>query len=141
MPCGFASLGARFGACGFTAPGDGAEEAFGSSFGAAGFDAGVGFAEPGVAGVAFCGALGAGFAAGFLSSAGFAPPSASNAARSLRATGGSIVDDGLFTNSPISLSFARAVLLSTPISAAISCTRGLATILLSGRVCPGRADL
>jgi hypothetical protein len=39
------------------------------------------------------------------------------------------------------LSFASATLLSTPSSAAISCTRGLpATILLSGSVCPDRAD-
>jgi hypothetical protein len=34
------------------------------------------------------------------------------------------------------LSLARAVLLSTPSSAAISCTRGLATILLSGADLP-----
>ena len=52
-------------------------------------------------------------------------PSASSAAFSLRATGGSMVDEGLLTNSPISLSLARAILLSTPSSAAISCTRGL----------------
>jgi len=83
----------------------------------------------------------AGFAGAAGLSAGLAAPSASNAARSLRATGGSIVDDGLFTNSPSSLSFARATLLSTPISAAISCTRGFATILLSGRPAPDRADL
>ena len=59
-------------------------------------------------------------------------PSASRAARSLRATGGSILEDGPFTNSPISLSFSRAFLLSMPSSAAISCTRGLATVLLVG---------
>ena len=67
------------------------------------------------------------------------PPSEARAARSLRATGGSIVDEGLLTNSPSSLSLARATLLSTPSSEAISCTRGFATILLSG-VHPGRAD-
>lgn len=56
----------------------------------------------------------------------------SNAARSLRATGGSIVEEGLLTNSPSSFSFARATLLSMPSSDAISCTRGFATVLLSG---------
>ncbi len=58
-------------------------------------------------------------------------PSAARAARSLRATGGSMVDEGLLTNSPSSFSFASATLLSTPSSEAISCTRGFATILLS----------
>jgi hypothetical protein len=83
----------------------------------------------------------AGFAAGVASGADFSEPSASIAARSLRATGGSMVDEGLFTNSPSSLSFASAILLSTPSSAAISCTRGLpATILLSESVHPDRAD-
>lgn len=57
--------------------------------------------------------------------------SAARAARSLRATGGAMVDEGLLTYSPSSFSFARATLLSTPISEAISCTRGFATILLS----------
>ena len=57
--------------------------------------------------------------------------SAARAARSLRATGGSMVDEGLLTNSPSSFSFASATLLSTPSSEAISCTRGFATILLS----------
>ncbi len=66
-------------------------------------------------------------------------PSASRAARSLRATGGSMVDEGPLTNSPSSLSFARAILLSTPSSDAISCTRGLAaTILLSGSTPTGQ---
>src|SRR3546814_15438297 len=43
-----------------------------------------------------------------------------------------MVDEGPLTNSPSSFSFARATLLSTPSSEAISCTRGFATILLSG---------
>jgi hypothetical protein len=43
----------------------------------------------------------------------------------LRATGASTVDDALLTNSPISLSFARTTLLSTPSSFASSCTRAL----------------
>ena len=76
---------------------------------------------------------GAGAAAAAARLCSLAAPSASRAARSLRATGGSMVDEGLLTNSPSSFSFARATLLSTPSSDAISCTRGLAaTILLSG---------
>lgn len=43
------------------------------------------------------------------------------------ATGGSTVDDADFTNSPISFSFSRTNLLSTPNSLASSWTRGLAT--------------
>jgi hypothetical protein len=44
-----------------------------------------------------------------------------------------MLEDGPLTNSPISLSFASATLLSTPSSLATSCTRGFAaTILLSG---------
>ena len=93
----------------------------------------AGLAGPGRAPVdgRAAGALAAG------ASAGFAAPSASRAARSLRATGGAMVDEGLLTYSPSSFSFARATLLSTPISEAISCTRGFATILLSG-VYPGQ---
>ena len=93
----------------------------------------AGFAGPGRAPVDGRGAVV--LAAG--ASAGFAAPSASRAARSLRATGGAMVDEGLLTYSPSSFSFARATLLSTPISEAISCTRGFATILLSG-VHPGQ---
>jgi hypothetical protein len=74
--------------------------------------------------------------AGFLAGAGAASclvrPSAVNASRSLRATGGSIVDDDDLTNSPSVPSFSMTCLLSMPNSAAISCTRGFpATILLS----------
>src|SRR5690606_19109172 len=109
----------------------------GVSAGAA-FLAGPGFG-PGVGAFGEAADLAAGFASVF--SAGFALGSASIAARSLRATGGSTVEDGLYTNSPSSLSIASANLLSTPSSAAISCTRGLAaTILLSGSVRRGRAD-
>ena len=53
------------------------------------------------------------------------PPLAGNASLSRRATGGSIVEDALLTNSPISLSLARTTLLSTPSSFASSCTRAL----------------
>jgi hypothetical protein len=74
--------------------------------------------------------------AGFLAGAGatscFVKPSAVNASRSLRATGGSIVDADDLTNSPSVPSFSMTCLLSMPNSAAISCTRGFpATILLS----------
>src|SRR5205085_1850565 len=58
----------------------------------------------------------------------------SSAARSRRATGASTVLDADLTNSPISLSFASTVLLSTPSSFASSCTRALpATALLTPR--------
>jgi len=76
------------------------------------------------------GALGAG-AAG---AAGAEP--ASRAPRSRRATGASTVLDADLTNSPISLSLARTVLLSTPSSFASSCTRALpGTALLTSRSC------
>jgi len=45
-------------------------------------------------------------------------------------TGGSTVDDADLTNSPISPSFDRTVLLGTPSSFASSWTRTLATLLL-----------
>ena len=120
------------GAAGAGADGAGAAGAAASGAGAAG----AGFAGPGRGpGLAVvAGALAAAGAAGAADSfaAGFAELSASIAARSLRATGGSMVEEGLLTNSPSSFSFASANLLSTPSSAAISCTRGLAaTILLS----------
>jgi hypothetical protein len=51
-------------------------------------------------------------------------------------TGSSIVEEGDLTNSPISLSFSRTNLLSTPNSLASSWTRVLATVLLLARV-PG----
>lgn len=61
---------------------------------------------------------------------------ATNAPRSRRATGASTVLDADFTNSPISFSLARTVLLSTPSSFASSCTRALpATALLTPRSC------
>jgi hypothetical protein len=51
--------------------------------------------------------------------------SAGNASRSLRATGASTVEDGDFTNSPMSLSLSSTCLLVTPSSFASSCTRAL----------------
>jgi hypothetical protein len=53
-----------------------------------------------------------------------------SSSRSRRATGGSTLDEAVLTNSPISCRVASATLDSTPISAAISCTRGFATVLL-----------
>jgi hypothetical protein len=98
-----------------------------SSAGAVGRRGGAGRAVVGVRG----GALGAATAA-----AGAAPPfGASRAPRSRRATGASTVLDADLTNSPISLSLARTVLLSTPSSLASSCTRALpATALLTFEV-------
>mgnify|MGYP007126046172 CR=1 FL=1 len=69
----------------------------------------------------------------------FACASAANALRSRRATGASTVLDADLTNSPISLSLARTVLLSTPSSFASSCTRAFpATALLTPRSCGQR---
>jgi hypothetical protein len=108
--------------------------AAGAGLGAAGFGA---VAPAGtVAGVPAC--FDAGVATGFAGSApGFAPSEA-RAALSLRATGGSMLDDGPLTNSPSSLSFASATLLSTPSSLAISCTRGFAATILLFGTCPSR---
>lgn len=97
--------------------------------GAGGFEPGLGpgvAAEPG-----FAPGLGAGVdapveAAGF--SAAFS--ASGYAARSFLATGGSTVDDGDFTNSPISCNLARASFEVIPSSLASSCTRALATVLL-----------
>jgi hypothetical protein len=80
------------------------------------------------------GALGAAAAAG--AGALLPPFDASRAPRSRRATGASTVLDADLTNSPISLSLARTVLLSTPSSLASSCTRALpGTALLTSRSC------
>ena len=65
------------------------------------------------------------------------PADATNAPRSRRATGASTVLDADFTNSPISLSFSRTTLLSTPSSLASSWTRTLATLLLLVRALRG----
>jgi len=100
-----------------------------------GFGAGAGAAGRGPPGfgallpeVERAGVVAAG-AAGAVVDAGAAAPA--NAWRSFRTTGGSMLEDGPLTNSPISFSFSSAVLLSIPSSLAISCTRGLATVLLS----------
>lgn len=100
--------------------------------------AGPGRAEDGVA--VFAGAAGAAEEAG--DAAGLLPvtPSASSLALSFRTTGGSMLEDGPLTNSPISLSFARAILVSIPRSAATSCTRGFAATFLLSEVRPDRED-
>ena len=100
--------------------------------GAAGRRGGVGRAVVGVLG-----------ALGTATGAGAAPFGVSRAPRSRRATGASTVLDADLTNSPISLSLARTVLLSTPSSFASSCTRALpGTALLTSRSCERtRSDL
>src|SRR3954469_4481938 len=116
-------------------PGDGAGDvgALGASVaGAVGRRGGCGRAlVVGAGRTAVAGALdadGAGAAAG-------AEP-ASRAPRNRRATGASTVLDADLTNSPISLSLARTVLLSTPSSFASSCTRAFpGTALLTSRSC------
>ena len=57
-------------------------------------------------------------------------PLDANAFLSLRATGGSTVDDADFTNSPIASSLFKTVLLSTPSSLASSYTRAFGTQFL-----------
>ena len=117
------------------------EEDFGESAGAdspgsLGGASDVAGSTPGASAAGVAG-LGAG-AAGFLAGAGFSlgrgtTPSSAKAALSFRTTGGSTVDDGPLTNSPISFNFSSVRFESIPNSAAISCTRAFpATILLSG---------
>ena len=120
------------GAAGAAAAADGATAGAGAAAGATGVaGAGAGAAAGGGEAAAGPGRgppegrAGPGVAAGRAGAA--ALPSAASASRSLRATGGSMVDEGLLTNSPSSFSFASATLLSTPSSEAISCTRGFAT--------------
>jgi hypothetical protein len=87
-------------------------------------------------GRAIVGALGADGAAGAAGAGALLPFDASRAPRSRRATGASTVLEADLTNSPISLSLARTVLLSTPSSFASSCTRALpGTALLTSRSC------
>ena len=123
----------------------GAEGAGGACSGSGAFGVGAGAegaASPGAAGAAagfgsplegFFGAAGFFFAAGSAgaSCSGFA----GNASRRRRCTGGSMVDDADFTNSPSSFSFAITVLLSSPSSFASSWTRTFATTLLSRPIC------
>ena len=108
---------------------------FGAGLSASAFGAGFGSALA-LGSAAFFGAglRGAGFLAAAFDSDASSPfffPAFGNAARTRRATGASIVEDALVTNSPMSLSFARTSLLGIPSSLASSWTRSLATILLS----------
>jgi hypothetical protein len=121
---GFGALGSATGSVGAAGGASGA--ATGSAEGAAGAATG---AATGLAG-----------AAGFSSLATGTTPSSAKAALSFLATGGSTVEDGPLTNSPISFSFSSVRFESMPNSAAISCTRGFpATILLSGHTQAGGA--
>ena len=69
-------------------------------------------------------------AAGFLDSDALPFALEAKAFLSLRATGGSTVDDADFTNSPIASSLFKTVLLSTPSSLASSYTRAFGTQFL-----------
>ncbi|TQJ20957.1 hypothetical protein FBZ33_1165 [Micromonospora sp. A202] len=136
----WALAGLATGAAGCGAPGTG-PFGFGPGAGADGRRGGIGLAEtrgaPGVGAVVGVG-VEAGVDAGADGAAAGAgaPADATNALRSRRATGASTVLDADFTNSPISFSLARTVLLSTPSSFASSCTRALpATALLTPRSC------
>ncbi len=91
----------------------------GAASGSGSTGAGAGFLEPGAFGVGFAGASEAGASpAGAAEAADFSwsPYSFLNRI----STGGSTVDDADLTNSPISLSFSRTNLLSTPNSLASS---------------------
>jgi hypothetical protein len=98
------------------------------ALGAAGPGAGV----DGRASAAGAGALGAAAGAALLAAA------SGKALRSLRTTGASMVDEAERTNSPSSCSFVTASLEVIPSSFASSCTRTLATFLLS-RSAPSQA--
>ena len=111
--------------------------------GAAAAAAAAGTSAAGASGVgAGAGADAAAFLAGaFLAGAGAAAAAAAwagKASRTLRATGGSIVDEALLTNSPWSFNQDRRDLLSIPSSLASSWTRALpGTVLLLRRSGPG----
>jgi hypothetical protein len=124
-------------------PGLGIDRPASSAEAVAGFSAGGSGATTGAAGsgAETAASLSAGAAGAVFFGAGGAStvfwtgttPSSAKAAFSFRTTGGSTVEEGPLTNSPISLSFSRVRLLSMPSSVAISCTRGFpATTLLSG---------
>ncbi len=136
------------GAAGASAAGAGASGAGAAGAGAAGAaaSAGAGAAGAGAAGAGACeagvGAAGAG-AAGAADGRGPGVPAfsagldsgfdadAGKAPRSFLTTGASIVDEAERTNSPSSCSFATASFEVIPSSFASSCTRTLATFLLS----------
>lgn len=110
------------------AAGAGASALGAGAFGAAGPGAGV----EGRASAAGAAALGAAAGAAALGAA------SGKALRSLRTTGASMVEEAERTNSPSSCSFVTASLEVIPSSLASSCTRTLATFLLS-RSAPSQA--
>jgi hypothetical protein len=139
MSCALAGLAigpgvgpGRTGGLGRIAPGPGAGAGDdGAALGVLSVAGAVG--RRGGAGRALVGALGA---LGAAAAGAGALPFVSRAPRSRRATGASTVLDADLTNSPISLSLARTVLLSTPSSLASSCTRAFpGTALLTSRSC------
>lgn len=96
----------------------------------------------GAAGAAGAGRVAAGLAGALGAAAGAsdfeAAGASGNALRSFRTTGASIVDEAERTNSPSSCSLVTASLEVIPSSLASSCTRTLATFLLS-RSAPSQA--
>jgi hypothetical protein len=127
---------------------DGAAAAAGASATGAG-SATSGCAAAGADAVGSAAGEGAGWAAAFFAGAAFfaaplpAPADLSSSPYcflNFASTGSSTVDDADLTNSPISLSFSRTTLLSTPSSLASSWTRVLATLLLLARVPAGEGE-
>lgn len=102
-----------------------------------GADACLDVASRGAAGVGDDGPVGAAGAAG-AAAAVLAVPASGKAPRSFFTTGASMVDEAERTNSPSSCSFATASFEVIPSSFASSCTRTLATLLLS-RSAPSQA--
>lgn len=122
MSCALAGLAVGAAAAGCGGPGTGPFGRAGGADGAVGRRGGMGLADtrgsPGVAPGVADGVAGGAGVAGAAGAAGF--DDATNAPRNRRATGASTVLDADLTNSPISFSFARTVLLSTPSSFASS---------------------
>ena len=121
-----AGFAAGLAAAGFAS----AVSAFGAGL-APGFAAGFAAGAPGLAADFW-----PGLAAGFLAESPLALPEAgaesANASFTRRTTGASSVEEAERTNSPMSWSFSRTILLVVPSSFASSWTRGFATVLLSG---------
>lgn len=125
-------VGAAAGAAGGVAAAGAAGAAASGAFGAEGA-AGAGAAGASATGAgAALGAAGAFFGSSFGLAFGYA-------SRSFFATGGATVDDPPLTNSPNSLSFAKASLVSIPSSLAKSYTRGKAATFSPVWANPGRA--
>lgn len=133
---GAAGAGAA-GAASLAAGSAGAAGAGASALGAGALGAaGPGAGAEGRVPAAGAGALGA--AAGAAAGAADFAAASGKALRSFRTTGASMVDEAERTNSPSSCSFVTASLEVIPSSLASSCTRTLATFLLS-RSAPSQA--